>query len=265
MFKNVELFYEPRDILEKTSEKYCEMTLEDHAFLCGLIRKKKPRKIVEIGVAGGGTTCVIMKCLENVSPDAKMYSCDINKQCYRRKDKATGFELSEVRAELSNYKNHTFMLGGILPEFVEKIGGEIDFCVLDTIHSLPGEFLDFLAILPYLSHHATVVLHDVALHLIGKSNIAYATKLLFDSVVAEKYYNIEEGIYNIAAFSVDENTRKYIANVFSALSISWYYEPSIKQLMIYRDEYKKHYDKECLTLFDLFWNLNHERMKNQKI
>lgn len=259
MYKRVELFYEPRDILQKTSEKYCEMTTEDHAFLCGLILEKKPMKVVEVGVAGGGTTCVVMKCLESVSSNAKMYSCDINKQCYRRKEKPTGFQLPEVREELSNYKNHTFMLGGVLPEFIDKIGGEIDFCVIDTIHSLPGEIFDFLAIFPYLASNATVVLHDVALHLIGKSNIAYATKLLLDSVVAEKYYNIDDGIYNIATFSVDDNTRKNIANVFSALSISWHYEPSIRQIMLYRDLYQKYYDKECLLLFDVFWSLNHEK------
>ncbi len=54
MYKSVELFEEPRAILEKMSESYVEMSPADHGFLCGLIKKYNPKKVVEIGVAGGG-------------------------------------------------------------------------------------------------------------------------------------------------------------------------------------------------------------------
>ena len=144
MYRNIERFYEPREILKMTSEAYCEMSKEEQGFLCGCIKEKKPQKLIEVGVAGGGTTAVIMKCLEHVSPDAEVWSVDINKECYRRKGMPTGFQLEEVKDHLSNYKNHTFCLGGILPQFIEGIGGDIDFAMLDTAHSMPGEILDFL-------------------------------------------------------------------------------------------------------------------------
>ena len=79
MYKQIGLYDLQEDILSKTTESYCEMTKAEHGFLCGLIKKFQPGKVVEVGVAGGGTTAVVMKCLEAVSPDAKMYSVDISK------------------------------------------------------------------------------------------------------------------------------------------------------------------------------------------
>ena len=34
--------------------------------------------------------------------------------------------------------NHEFYLGNYLPQVINKIGGDIDFVILDTVHSLPG-------------------------------------------------------------------------------------------------------------------------------
>ena len=260
MYQTVNLYNEPREILISTQEKYCEMTADEQGFLCGLIKEKEPKKILEVGVAGGGTTSVIMKCLDIVNPDAHMYSCDLNEECYRKKGKRTGYQLEEVKECLSNYSNHKFCLGGVLPQFIDEIGPGIDFCILDTAHSMPGEILDFLCALPYLKDGAIVVLHDVANNLLGKYPRAYATKVLLDSVYAEKYYNYDSGINNIAAFMVRKETREYIANVFSALSITWTYEPSIAEIMLYRDSYKNHYDSECIKLFDVFWELNHKKI-----
>ena len=66
MYKTVEPFYEPHGIINHMQEGYCEMSLEEHALLCGLIKEREPDKVVEVGVAGGGTTAVIMKCLDMV-------------------------------------------------------------------------------------------------------------------------------------------------------------------------------------------------------
>ena len=67
-YKSVNLFYEPEmvcnQITENQSEKYSEMTSFEKAFLCGLLKEKRPKKIVELGVSGGGTTAVILTCLK---------------------------------------------------------------------------------------------------------------------------------------------------------------------------------------------------------
>lgn len=44
-----------------------EMSEFDSAFLCGLLRREQPHKILEIGVAGGATTAFILDCLDEMS------------------------------------------------------------------------------------------------------------------------------------------------------------------------------------------------------
>lgn len=65
---------------------------------------------------------------------------------------------------------------------------------------------------------------------------------------------------NIGALVVDSRTREYIANAFSALSITCEYELTIMELMANRDIFRSYYDKECFALFDIFWEKNHARL-----
>lgn len=201
---------------------------------------------------GGGTTAVIMKCLDLLNIDAKMFSVDCSKECYRKEGKSSGYQLEEVKDLLSNYRNHTFLLGKTLPHVIDQIGGNIDFVILDTIHSLPGELLDFLCILPYLENGAIVVLHDTILNLGGVDKTVYATKIVLDVATGEKYFDYKNSTVNIGAIRIGEDTRENAANIFSANSISWTYMPSRSEISAYRDIYMRYYDDECLKLFDMF-------------
>jgi predicted O-methyltransferase YrrM len=114
----------------------------------------------------------------------------------------------------------------------ERIGDEIDILLLDTTHLHPAETLSFLSIFPYLTDEAIVVLHDVnlAFYWINWSEHleeipAYATTLLLNSVVADKLtLNFFYDGYkhpNIAAFQINEDTRKYMSDVFRSLFMPW--------------------------------------------
>lgn len=265
MYKSVETFDEPRGILGKMRESYVEMSSSDHGFLCGLIRKNRPKKVLEVGVAGGGTTAVIMNCLSMTgNKDAIMYSVDLNEECYRRERKRTGWQLEEVRDYLDNYQNHTFLLGKRLPQVVHELGDDIDMVVLDTVHALPGEMLDFLCIYPHLSENAIVVLHDVTNNFIRFEH-SIATKILLDSVSGEKYFNLTDGLPNIGAFRITQETWANIENVFSALSITWCYLESLETLIEYRKQYQKFYPEECLKLFDQIVRMQYQSYARNRI
>lgn len=232
MYKNVKLFPEVRDICNYITDgkvdKYTEMTVFQHAFLCGLVREKRPNKIVEIGVAAGATTAIVLTCLKELNLAATMYSVDIGKEWYRGGGKTTGFVAQESKANIIGRSKHEFLLGQSIPYVINQIGKNIDFLILDTAHSLPGELLDFLICLPYLKDGCVVVLHDMIENFLRGNKNEIATKLLFDTVTAEKYYMVDKedyiaGLSNIGAFIVTEETRKNIRNVISALSMSWEY------------------------------------------
>ena len=59
MIFNIALWDDPIRQLKAQTKFVCEMDSYDLAFLCGMIKNKEPKKLVEIGVAEGGTTAVI--------------------------------------------------------------------------------------------------------------------------------------------------------------------------------------------------------------
>lgn len=95
----IPLDYEPRNkILPKLPEfvspqgyREPEMSEFESAFLCGAIKQFRPKKIVEVGVAGGGTTAIILQALEDLGESYEMHSIDAAPTFYRDKTKPAGF------------------------------------------------------------------------------------------------------------------------------------------------------------------------------
>lgn len=263
MYRDIRLWSLPIEQLRSKVDFVCEMSNYDHAFLCGMIREKNPKKILEIGIAEGGTTAVIINTLSLLGGKREIYSVDLSIMLYCDKEKRTGYEYEKMASYIDKTNiTHQVLLGATIAKQIDKIGNEIDFVILDTTHQLPGEILDFLSILPYLSKRATIVLHDVNLNyvraisgnrkLIARSPRCNATKLLFSTVTADKYMSmIENDLPNIAAFTTSEDTYKHITDVFYLLSLTWTYIPDEGMLEDYRNIYKKYYDKRNLELYDI--------------
>lgn len=197
--------------------------------------------------------------------DFEVHSIDYSERFYRDSNYQSGFLGKEAKEFIgSNVKSkHYFHFGNIAASFMEDIGEDIDFLILDTMHRMPGEILDFISLLPYLKANAVVVLHDIALNQYSKGADYIATGQLFSSVVADKYINYDTSrkeLYpNIGAFIVNEDTKKYIINIFLSLSITWSYRPDKKQITGYRSVIKSQYTVEFIKLFELLAKMNIER------
>lgn len=220
-----DLFYEPLNILEKLpSGNRSEMNEGQLAFLLGLIKEYRPKKLVEIGVAEGGTTAAVLECISMLDLETKVISIDLQKNVYNDDSKKVGWATEEYLSMKDKSFDYILYTGKYAPELLEMVEGDIDFLILDTMHKIPGEILDFLACYPFLKKGAVVVLHDIALNHYEKNWDAIATKLLFDTVTADKLIGIDEednNLLNIGAFEITEDTGKYIDDVFSALTITW--------------------------------------------
>ena len=269
-YKEVELYYEPRTLCQSGDwpEGEPEMTDFDSAFLCGLIKEKRPHKIVEVGVAAGGTTAIILKCIELLAMEheCEMFSIDISEQFYRGKGEKSGYLAYELLNQQGAHFNHTFLLGKRLPEVIDQMGNDIDFVILDTVHAMPGEILDFLAIYPYMKPGATVVLHDIAVsHYNRPTLFAYANQILLRCVVGDKYFMYDESSAlkypNIGAFSINDNTAQSISDVFHALTINWRYRLDPTSFRIYCQHFERHYGKETATLFTTIYEMQEHTYK----
>ena len=244
-------------------QELVEMTDYDSAFLCGILDRFKPKKIVELGIAAGGTTGIILKKLSKRqdASEVKMFSCDYAEYYYRNNrlkedDLHSGFLAENIR-ELAPIQ-HQFLLGKYLPQYINEIGDDIDFVILDTVHKLPGEVLDFLAIFPYLKKDAIVVLHDISYNLKERQSMqSFSNAALWSSVVADKYINWitdengkNQGYPNIGAFQINQETQKYIDNLFYLFMLTWAYIPSTEELSLYCDLYSEKYDEEFVAIFN---------------
>lgn len=259
-WNEIELDYKPRKEIFELIEKYPrepEMTVEQSAFLCGCLKKYKPRKVMEVGIAGGGTTAILIQSLYDMKLDCELYSIDWSERFYRDDTRQSGFLGKEALEKLSplNLK-HRFLFGKVACEWAEELQiHDIDCLILDTMHVMPGEVLDFITLLPYLKNGAVVILHDTSFNLLSSVKLGYATASLFSCVTANKFINcdfLNNTVYpNIAAFEVNEDTKKNVDQIFLALVITWKYALEKVQFASYSRTITKYYGKEYSDYFQL--------------
>ena len=200
-----------------------------------------------------------------------MKSVEISNKFYLDPQKDAGFLAEPIKKSLQ-VGEHQFYFGTTLPLVIDEIGNDIDFVILDTMHALPGEILDFLTVLPYLKDNAVVCLHDVSLNQRPGTQFfnAHATALLFSAVTANKILNfiINDNINfqypNIAAFQINSDTIKYIENVFLALILRWIYFPSGKDLKGYAEIISRYYPQELFLIFQKALIMNYDHVINTK-
>lgn len=160
-------------------------------------------------------------------------------------DKEVGYLVDRMVPEMKS--RWTMYTGCTVARKIEEIaqGGKIDFLVLDAAHILPGETLDFLTILPYLTDDAVVVLHDVICANIGYTSDWIATGVLFSTVAAEKYIIRSDPsnhyMHNIGAFRVTPDTKNMIENVFLGLQLPWQCIPDPEHVADYLRVLEKNY------------------------
>ena len=236
-----------------------EMTYMERRFLNGIIRKVKPKKILELGVCAGGSSAIILNAIKDIE-NSRLYSVDYNPYYWKDISKKCGFIIDEKFQHLKNkWKLYT---GGVAAKFMDNIGGDIDLCLLDTAHINPGEFLDFLMVLPYLKKNAIVILHDTLFQLYRDG---YTNAALFSSLKGKKI-TISEGklsnIGNIGAVILDENIMDNVFDYFYLLTLKWQYLPSDEDFLLIEKLFSKFYNKDLINMYWSIVLMNKDLFKN---
>jgi predicted O-methyltransferase YrrM len=177
-------------------------------FINGLIRKYKPKNCLEIGVASGGSSILILNAIKDI-PDSRLISLDRNTQLYINKFKKTGYRVKQYFPELT--KKGKLFTGQQQHKFLTKLNMKFDFVFLDTVHYAPGEILNFIEILPFLNENAIFVLHDILFHFISKINVYPSNVYLYPVIYGDKVLlkNKYGSIENIGAIFLYNNQEKY--------------------------------------------------------
>jgi predicted O-methyltransferase YrrM len=248
--------------LENSYTKISEMTPDQRTFLNALVLRNKPKKLLEIGVSAGGSSVIILNAIKDF-PGSKLYSIDLFEQWYKDNSRKTGYAVDAYPQLKTKW---TLCTGALALHFMDKIGGDIDFCLIDTAHVNPGELFDVLMVLPYLKDGAVMVFHDVALHTyyFVEKKCEWGTKaitncLLMSAITGLKYVQgnyMREGekyFPNIAGVKIGKETKENIFEIYNLLLLKWSYLPTDNQEKEILAHFKRHYDEQYIQyLKDVF-------------
>lgn len=157
----------------------------DLLFLHDMARCARARRVVEIGVASGLSTSIILHALASGGSPLKdsagrtaVQSVDILEHVPWDKGTRIGAAIPEVVPDLAHGVTiHTRKTALNIPEIVEP--GGADFAFVDGAHSHPWPALDVLMLSRVLRPGSWIVLHDIAL---AERALIAARALNLDSV-----------------------------------------------------------------------------------
>ncbi|EAK9986128.1 class I SAM-dependent methyltransferase [Campylobacter jejuni] len=275
--------------------KYSEMEKPEREFVIKQIQKYKPKKILTVGIAAGVNEVLILDYLDknDLIYATKLYSIDYNTIYYRDlysnapNPRKSGFLVEELIPHLQQY--WSLYTPGITASHIEKIGGDIDFCIIDTVHSAPGEALDFLMVLPFLSDNAIIIMHDLVFQCFWDkhSNICALLFMIFDGQkeFPKPYPYTPYGIgYDVILDTTKDlcqnigscqiNKKHYLSDdfldkYFKIFLFPWTYIPKEVDLEIFKNFIAKHFQKKYLELFEeaikmqYKWTADEEKEQNK--
>lgn len=259
-----------KDIYQLAMPKLQEinlMTSDEIMFILSLIEQYKPKKILELGVYAGGSSAFILTSIKNT--ESHLYSVDYNKTLNFENNfpgvgrKNVGWFVHENLKEITD--KWTLKTGGLALDFMDEIGGDIDFVLIDTIHFRPGEILDFLMVLPFLKENAVVVFHDTADHYHNmadsKWEFADVNCILLSVLKGEKLVPNIDIIPNIGAIKLDSDIKERAFDIFNLLILDWFYMPYKNDLSKCINYFKRFYSDDLITYLEKGYEFNKKRFE----
>ena len=261
-----------RDIVttDMREKAYWEMSEEEAYFINGIIRKHKPKKCLEIGVGRGGTAILILNAIKDIK-DSFLISLDINNQVVGDKNRDIGYRIKKYFNDLS--PNWQLFTGDMPHKFLDKINSKYDFVYLDTTHTMPGEVLNLIEVMPFLEDNAIIVLHSIfnqfnnALNKDMDKFVVKATPtttFLMSSIAGHKILIQKENKFlNIGAVFLEKNQEKHYRDYFLLLMCIWenmLSDEQVFQLKLFIEKYYK--EKIYIDMLDNAVFYNKEFQKN---
>ena len=241
------------------------LSLTEAQFINGLIRKFKPKNCLEIGVASGGSSILILNAIKDIK-NSCLVSLDLNNKLYFDLSKKVGYRVNKYFPELS--KNWKLFTGDQPHKFLVQLNMKFDFLFLDSAHITPGELINFIEALPFLNDNAIVVIHDILWHFNEKIKINPSNIYLFPSIYGDKILlmNNNRNIENTGAVFLYPNQKTHYLDYFLLLLTIWEYMPSDGQINDLRIFIKDYYKNDLyLKLFNIAVKKNRISIKNYMI
>ncbi len=194
------------------------ITNEDARFLHDLVVELRPPVVVELGVASGCSSVVLLEALARVRQHAApeevwLHSFDVMDRCYFDPSRPVGAAVAQLTPRLLGHWRLT--IGDALRARHQLAGMAAQMAFIDANHLHPWPAADLLALMPVLAPGAWVALHDIRLPLLGlpKSN-GHGPMHLFENWPGEKRSGgTDHNIGAIRLFSDNQDIRSILGSV----------------------------------------------------
>lgn len=197
----------------------------DGLFLLSLIEQAAPRHILELGVASGTATLMILKYLAATDSTATLTSVDVLEHYFDDPSRALGFLVSEnLRPLPSQWR---LLAPFAASDFVDApaLQGQeqarrYDFVLIDAHHGHPWPTLDALCLLPFAAPRSWVALHDVSLAILDEKYNTRGPQFLMQQWPGETCIS-DELIPNIGAIRLSDAGKNDAAHLVDVLERRW--------------------------------------------
>ena len=165
------------------------ITEDDARFLHDLILEVRPSVAIELGVASGCSSAVILEAMRQGAAPARgtwLHAFDISERCYFDPSHATGDAVAELTPW--NAPHYVFTAGDVLLARERLAGLNAPFAFIDANHLHPWATADLLGLLPALAPGSWVALHDIRLPFVpGRTDPrGHGARHLFEAWPGEK-------------------------------------------------------------------------------
>lgn len=133
---------------------------DDAPFLAGLVAAASPAQILEIGVASGFSSAVMLKAANSYTGFERLSAIDISPAYFVNPVIPTGQAVQEMTPE--HIQQYNLITGCQAFEAMDSIG-KVDLVFIDANHFHPFTTIDMLSVLPYVEQGSWVALHDISL------------------------------------------------------------------------------------------------------
>jgi predicted O-methyltransferase YrrM len=197
----------------------------DARFLLSLIEHAAPRHILELGVASGTTSLMMLKYLEAVASPATLTSVDVLEHYFDDRSRRVGFLVFDNVTPLPSRWRLLAPFAAVDFTDATALNGEdqaqrYDFVFIDAHHGHPWPTLDALCLLPFIAPGTWVALHDISLSLMDAKYNTRGPQFLIQQWPGDTCIS-DAAIPNIGAIRLSDAGRNDVACLLDILERPW--------------------------------------------
>ena len=203
----------------------------DGKFLIQTLVDCNAQNCLELGVASGFSSSLMLAAMEEFNPNFKLYAADCAERDFADKSKPTGYLINETNPNPRCYfELHLSHWSGRTKQILGE--HKIDVAFVDACHRQPWPLIDAMLILPHLQPSGIIIFHDIHMHENKSRDLAYGIgpHCVYEHVNEEKWESIEPKA-SIGAVRFQKPIQQYEADFLKISSMPWTIDRKINPAM----------------------------------